>query len=822
MPVTFQFYGNQVGTFNEIDGEDGISEVEVEDLPFLATDIILITITDESFTGSELNPNGPIEFISVQVIRDGVAYDLTVEPNSEIIPSSEEDNETQGDGFIVTDTNIGPSATGPFSSIPDAQYIFVANATLTAGETVNLAQVSGTTGDGNFDTENGMGSFVTAVNDSESINEDDVSTSFASVVDNDVVPDGVDTVTLISGPAEGVLTLNSDGTYSFDPNGEFEDLAVGETRDVSFVYEVTDIDGDSDQATVTITVTGTNDDPVVTSDAGDASDTVVEAGNKDDGTPEAGDPTATGTLTWSDVDNGATATWSGDAVGTYGSFAIDPNTGVWTYTLDNNDTDTDALAEGESAVETFTATITDEHGGTATQVVTVTITGKNDAPEITSAASEAEGDVIEAGNLDDGTPVPGTPSATGTLTSSDPDSGATATWSGDDTGVYGSFAIDPVTGEWTYTLNNADVDTQALAEGETDTEVFTVTVTDDKGAKETIDVTITVTGTNDSPIVTSDAADASGTVIEAGNLDNGNPVAGDPTANGSLSSSDVDNGATATWSGDATGTYGSFTIQADGNWSYVLDNDNPATQALSEGQVVYDTFVATVTDNMGAVTTEVVTITVTGTNDSPVITSGTEDAEGAIVEAGNLHDGTDIPGTPSATGTVTFSDADDIVSQNATWSIAADGGNTTDLGIMTIDPATGEWTFTLDQEAADYLNEQEEVTETYTATITDEFGATATEAVTITITGTNDSAELNSVDNAPAPRMVGAEWLSIDVDDAMINATVRPLSMFPVFRQVRAVQTTSLSTMLAPRISPSWRSRTSEALGTPTTRSALT
>ncbi len=552
---------------------------------------------------------------------------------------------------------------------------------------------------------------------------------------------------------------------------DFQDLAFGETRDVTFVYEVTDLDGDSDQATVTITVTGANDDPVITSDAGDAVGTVVEAGNKDDGTPEAGDPTANGTLTWSDVDNGATATWSGDATGTYGSFVIDPNTGDWTYTLDNNDADTDALAEGETGIETFTATITDEHGGTAIQIVTITITGKNDAPVITSSASEAEGDVIEAGNLDDGTVVPGTPVATGTLTSSDPDNGATATWTGDDTGTYGTFSIDPNTGEWTYTLNNADPDTQNLAEGESDTEVFTVTVTDDNGARETIDVTITVTGTNDSPVVTSDAADASGTVIEAGNLDNGNPVAGDPTANGSLSSSDVDNGSTATWSGDATGTYGSFTIQADGDWSYVLDNNSAATQALTEGEVVYDTFVATVTDDMGAVTTEIVTITVTGTNDSPVITSGTGDAEGDVVEDGSLHDGTEVPGTPSATGTLSFTDPDNVVSQNATWSIDADGGNATDLGNMSIDPATGQWTYTLDQGAADYLNEQEVVTETFTATITDEFGATSTETVTITITGTNDSAELNSVDDAPAPRMVGAEWLSIDVDDAMINAT---------------------------------------------------
>ena len=44
------------------------------------------------------------------------------------------------------------------------------------------------------------------------------------------------------------------------------------------------------------------------------------------------------------MDTGATATWSGDATGTYGSFAITAG-GAWTYTLDNADSDTNALAQ---------------------------------------------------------------------------------------------------------------------------------------------------------------------------------------------------------------------------------------------------------------------------------------------------------------------------------------------------------------------------------------------------------------------------------------------------------------------------------------------
>ena len=47
--------------------------------------------------------------------------------------------------------------------------------------------------------------------------------------------------------------------------------------------------------TVTITITGTNDSPVVV--VGGNTDTVVEAGNLDNGAVVAGDPSASGTLT---------------------------------------------------------------------------------------------------------------------------------------------------------------------------------------------------------------------------------------------------------------------------------------------------------------------------------------------------------------------------------------------------------------------------------------------------------------------------------------------------------------------------------------------
>src|SRR4029079_17197061 len=93
-----------------------------------------------------------------------------------------------------------------------------------------------------------------------------------------------------------------------------------------------------------------------------------------------------------------------------------------------------------------------------------------------------------------------------------------------------------------------------LAEGASDVQTFTATVTDDKGASATETVSITSTGTNDAPVVV--VGGNTDTVIEAGNQDDGTVVAGDPSASGTLSSTDVDGGHTAPRSGARPGPCG--------------------------------------------------------------------------------------------------------------------------------------------------------------------------------------------------------------------------------------------------------------------------
>lgn len=66
---------------------------------------------------------------------------------------------------------------------------------------------------------------------------------------------------LLAGPQMGRLVLNSDGSFSFDPDGAFEALSKGETLDETFTFAVSDGEYTT-QGTATITVAGSNHGPV--------------------------------------------------------------------------------------------------------------------------------------------------------------------------------------------------------------------------------------------------------------------------------------------------------------------------------------------------------------------------------------------------------------------------------------------------------------------------------------------------------------------------------------------------------------------------------
>ena len=173
------------------------------------------------------------------------------------------------------------------------------------------------------------------------------------------------------------------------------------------------------------------------------------------------------------------------------------------------------------------------------------------------------------------------------------------------------------------------------------------------------------------------------------------------------------------------GTYGALYLKSDGAWSYVLDNDDPDTQALNPNDAVPETFELRVTDGTDAPSeTKTLTITVQGTNDvvlSATASGGTTaDGVTAISVAENTQTGN------VTTITVTNPDGADL-----TYSLLG-----ADRNSFTFDEATGILRFT---EIPDYefpTDNGKDNTYNVTVNITDGvFAQNIVLAVTVTDVG---------------------------------------------------------------------------------------
>ena len=182
-------------------------------------------------------------------------------------------------------------------------------------------------------------------------------------------------------------------------------------------------------------------------------------------TEDALGDTVSSTVAVTDSDGEDTLQVQTDKAGVYGTFTLETS-GVWTYTLDNADPDTNALAEGVEGTDAFPIQAAD---GTAGQVV-ITVTGANDAP------------VAEAGNnqivfMGDSMMLDGSGS-------NDPDRGSTL-----------SYAWKQ---EWEkkVRLANADMEQASFTVPPTIAEnlmlTFTLTVSDGLGGVDSDDVFIIV------------------------------------------------------------------------------------------------------------------------------------------------------------------------------------------------------------------------------------------------------------------------------------------------------------------------------------------
>jgi VCBS repeat-containing protein len=194
-----------------------------------------------------------------------------------------------------------------------------------------------------------------AEGDTATTDEDNpVTIAAPGVLDNDSDPDVGDTLTVTAVDTSGTVGLvnawNADGSFTYDPNGQFEYLQAGNSTTDSFTYTVSDGYGGNDTATVIVTVNGVNDSPVAVSDGAvtdENTPVIIDVLNND-----------------SDID-GDTLTVDSVTQGANGS--VINNSSNVTYTPALNFT----------GIDSFTYTINDGNGGIDTASVTVNVT----APE---------------------------------------------------------------------------------------------------------------------------------------------------------------------------------------------------------------------------------------------------------------------------------------------------------------------------------------------------------------------------------------------------------------------------------------------------------
>ena len=498
----------------------------------------------------------------------------------------------------------------------------------------------------------------------------------------------------------GTLSIDASGVWHYSADNQQSAVqSLNQGQVVQDVFSVTSADGTAHQ--ICVTLQGVNDAPVISQVS------VVSGGVQED----APRTSVIGQVLASDVDSSAHLTWSlASGAGIYGTLALDADTGVWAYTLDNDRAPTQGLLGGQQVHETFLVTVSDGLGGTAQRQVEITITGSNDLPVISGTSS---------GAVHEDAP---THSVSGTLAAQDIDSSDSLHWSvvnGD--GTYGHLSIDPLSGRWIYSLDNARPATNALPAGARVQDSFVVQATDSSGQPVSQRVTIDIAGSNDLPVI-GGSHQASLTEDAARHV-----------ASGTLTHSDPDSGDTFHWStvGSNQGQYGDFSFDlGSGKWSYNLDNARPATDALGKGQLVQEVFHLAGTDSSGAPVYQDIVIRITGSNDLPVISGS---SRGTVTEDATAH---------MATGVLTHQDPDS--GDHFSWSLLSGQGT---YGTLSFDTTSGAWLYNLDNSraATQALAEGEQHIEQFTVRGQDASGTPVLQVIAVQVNGSNDNPLIGGV-----------------------------------------------------------------------------
>jgi len=352
-------------------------------------------------------------------------------------------NDTDVDADPLTAVKVDDPSHGSVTLNADGSFTYTPNPDINGSDTFTYKANDGTA-DSNVATVtitvNTTNDAPVAINDSYTTDEDTALTVAAlGVLGNDTDVDG-DTLTAIqvSNPSHGSLTLNTDGSFTYTPNANFNGSDT-------FTYKANDGTADSNVATVTITVNAVNDAPVATSDSyttdEDAPLTVGATGVLDNDSDVDGD-----TLTAVKVS--------------------DPSNGSVTLNADGSFTYTSNPDFNGST--SFTYKVNDGTADSNIATVTITVNAANDAPVAVNDSYTTDEDtgltVAAPGVLGNDTDVDADP-----LTAVKVDDPS-----------HGSLTLN-ADGSFTYTpnadFNGSDTFTYKANDGTADSNVATVTIT---------------------------------------------------------------------------------------------------------------------------------------------------------------------------------------------------------------------------------------------------------------------------------------------------------------------------------------------------------
>ncbi len=591
-----------------------------------------------------------------------------------------------------------------------------------------LSATEGTPFSGNLFSNNGSG--VDADPDGDSF----------SVSEVNGLPGNVGVASI--GSAGGTFTISNTGAVSFSDNGDFEDLAVSETRDTTITYQITDADGGTSTATVTATVTGSNDAPVVTTP-------FIDPASVTDGNTGF---TFNGASAFTDVDGDVLTYSLGLAAPSW--LAFNPVTGVVSVvgSIPASASQNTNIVAGANGTYDIVVIATDPSGSTINDTFRVTVTNLppvaiDDAASVGEDVPAGSGNVIadlvtgDADTAPDSDPLTVLSAVQGvnTITIGIPFTlagGGLLTLNGD-----GSYDFNPGTAY------------NGLDDTETAIETISYTVSDGNGGTDTAVLVITVTGANDAPVP-----------VDPGNPgpDPENPIAANPATIVPLQT--ADDGEVFT-PGSPLVALGPYIVDPDAEpVAFSTSSPLPAGLILNPNGTVTGTIAPNASqggdDPLGnpgvySVTVDVtdgvatiqLTLIIDISNLPPVAVDDVASiSEDAASVAGNVITG---PGT----------DADSAPdSDPLTVASAMQGANPITIGLPFATAGGGILTLNTDGSnsfvpgaAYNNLDVGETETETITYTVDDGNGGTDTAQLVITVQGANDTPVVIDPTNSGTP-----------------------------------------------------------------------